>query len=107
MNSIAGRLSAVSRAAVWRGRSGTSYALIPEKLETFSLVPGTPYVVARGTMILWVGSAEDVVSDQQSRARFRLALAAGDRVFRVDAGADLATIWDLEGAEPEAGLSAA
>jgi hypothetical protein len=107
VNGVAGRFNAVSRAAVWRGRSGTSYALIPEKLETFSLVPATLYLIARGTMVLWVGTAEDIIADQQSRARFRLALAAADRAFRVETAPELATVWDLEGAEPEAGLSAA
>lgn len=107
MNGIAGRLSAASRATVWRGRSGTSYALVPEKLDSFSLAPAALYLIARGSMVLWVGTAEDVIADQQSRARFRLALAAADRAFRVAAEPELATIWDLEGAEPEAGLSAA
>ncbi len=107
MNGIAVRWNVASRAAIWRGRSGTSYALLPEKLETFSLAPTALYLVARGSMVLWVGTAEDIIADQQSRARFRLALAAADRAFRVAAEAGLATVWDLEGAEPEAGLSAA
>jgi len=52
-----------------------------------------------------------VIHDTASRARFRLALAAADRAFAVDAGEDelsrMTVVWDLEGAEPVTGLSAA
>jgi hypothetical protein len=58
-----------------------------------------------------VGSADDVINDAASRARFRLALAAADRAFFLGAGDDdlsrLTVVWDLEGAEPVSGLSAA
>jgi hypothetical protein len=60
---------------------------------------------------MWVGSADDVIHDAQSRSRFRLALETADRAFAVDASEDelsrLTTVWDLEGAEPVTGLSAA
>ena len=69
------------------------------------------YLLARGSLPVWVGSADDVIHDAASRARFRLALAAADRAFAVEAGADdlvrATTVWDLEGAEPVSGLSAA
>ena len=111
MTGLASRFGGIPRHASWRGRSGRSYSLLAERMDVFSLTPGALYLVAKGSIVLWVGSAEDVISDQQSRARFRLALAAADRAFLVE-GAEseekrLATVWDLEGAEPEAGLSAA
>ncbi len=60
---------------------------------------------------MWVGSAHDVIHDAASRARFRLALEAADRAFLVETDADeisrATTVWDLEGAEPVTGLSAA
>ena len=61
---------------------------------------------------MWVGTAQDVIHDPQSRARFRLALAAADRAFVVDVDGDdelgrMTIVWDLEGAEPVTGLSAA
>lgn len=94
----------------WRGRSGRFYALEPERLDTFVLTNGL-YMLARGTLPLWVGSADDVIHDAASRARFRLALAAADRAFAVEADADeigrMTVVWDLEGAEPVTGLSAA
>jgi hypothetical protein len=95
----------------WRGRSGRFYALIPERLDSFALTTSGLYMLARGTVPVWVGSAHDVINDAPSRARFRLALEAADRAFLVEIEDDelsrMTTVWDLEGAEPVSGLSAA
>jgi hypothetical protein len=95
----------------WRGRSGRFYALTPERFDSFALTTSGLYLLARGTMPMWVGTAADVINDAPSRARFRLALEAADRAFLVDADADelsrMTIVWDLEGAEPVTGLSAA
>jgi hypothetical protein len=95
----------------WRGRSGRFYALTSERLDSFALDTHSLYLLARGGVPMWVGSAHDVINDAQSRARFRLALAAADRAFLVEADGDelgrMTTVWDLEGAEPVSGLSAA
>lgn len=102
---------APARQVNWRGRSGRYYALIAERLDTFALTTASLYMLARGTIPVWVGSADDVINDAQSRARFRLALEAADRAFLVDSSADelsrMTTVWDLEGAEPVTGLNAA
>jgi len=94
----------------WRGRSGRLYGMEPISLERFILNTGELYLVALREIVLWVGSAEDLISDYQSRSRFRLAMDCADRVFRVDVTADeveRATMgWDLEGGEPLAELSA-
>jgi hypothetical protein len=98
------------RQANWRGRSGRFYALTPERMESFSLGAGL-HLLALGSNVLWVGSARDIIDDSASRARFRLALDCADRAYAVDGGEDdvsrLTTVWDLEGAEPVSGLSAA
>ena len=95
----------------WRGRSGRLYDMEPISLDRFILNTGELYLVALREIVLWVGSAEDLIADYQSRSRFRLAMDCADRVFRVDVTADeveRATIgWDLEGGEPQAELSAA
>lgn len=100
-----------SRQVNWRGRSGRFYALSPERMESFALTRTGLYLLARGTVPMWVGSANDVINDAPSRARFRLALEAADRAFSVDVENDenvrATVVWDLEGAEPVAGLSAA
>lgn len=100
-----------ARPVNWRGRSGRFYALTPEPIEMLSLRTGELYLVARGSMVLWVGSSSDVIDDPQSRARFRLALTCADRAFHVEASEDdlerMGIVWDLEGATPVAGLSAA
>jgi hypothetical protein len=100
-----------ARPVNWRGRSGRFYALTPEPLDVFSLHEDELYLVARGSMVLWVGSSADVIDDPQSRARFRLALTCADRAFHVEASEDdverMSIVWDLEGATPIAGLSAA
>lgn len=100
-----------SRQVNWRGRSGRFYALTPERFDDFSLDVTGLYLLARGGVPMWVGSAHDIIHDAPSRARFRLALAAADRAFRVEVEDDEVTrgttVWDLEGAEPVTGLSAA
>lgn len=103
--------SPLPRQVNWRGRSGRFYALTPERLETFVLATDSLYMLARGTIPMWVGSAHDIIHDPQSRSRFRLALATADRAFAVETDGDdlsrMTVVWDLEGAEPVTGLSAA
>lgn len=100
-----------ARQVNWRGRSGRLYALSPAPLDDFALRDNDLFLVARGHLVLWAGSADDIIHDAQSRARFRLALDCADRVFHVDAGDDeverMTVVWDLEGAKPVAGLNAA
>lgn len=95
----------------WRGRSGRFYALTPERLDDFVFDTTSLYLLARGGVPLWVGSAHDVIHDAPSRSRLRLALEAADRVFTVAGGDDelarATLLWDLEGAEPVTSLSAA
>ena len=66
---------------------------------------------ALGNLVLWAGSADDLIKDATSRSRFRLALDCADRAFLVGSSNDeverLTTIWDLEGAEPVTGVVAA
>jgi hypothetical protein len=99
------------RRARWRGRSGRSYLMAGENLERFAMSDGALYLIAKGSLVLWVGSTGDLVADPMSRTRFRLALDCADRVFRVEEpegeDARMATVWDLEGAEPAMELSAA
>lgn len=96
---------------LWRGRSGRSYALKPLPLASFLLAPDRLYLVAIGNHVLWCGSGDDLVSDADSRARFRLAMDCADRAFEVDGTGNpdtrLTTLWDLEYAEPEVGRNAA
>ncbi|HEY4199026.1 MAG TPA: hypothetical protein VGM83_00550 [Devosiaceae bacterium] len=100
-----------ARIVRWRGKSGRAYPLTSEKFDDFALHSGELYVVANGDMVLWVGSDADIINDQSSRARFRLAIDCADRVFSLDAPSDevarMTLVWDLEGAEPLNGLSAA
>jgi hypothetical protein len=94
----------------WRGRSGALYGMEPISLDRFILNTGELYLVALREIVLWVGSADDLISDHQSRSRFRLAMDCADRVFRVEVVTDeverATVIWDLEGGEPEAEISA-
>jgi len=103
--------SQLRRAERWQGRSGRSYDLVGEDIERFALSDVALHVMAKGRLVLWVGSATDLVSDPASRARFRLAIDCADRVYRMAEGARdgerLALIFDLEGAEPQAALNAA
>lgn len=106
-----GLISPPRRRVHWRGRSGRDYQLVGETLDRFALDEDELYLIAKGKLVLWVGSSDDLVADPTSRSRFRLALDCADRVFRVEVPGDelsrMTTIWDLEGAEPAAELSAA
>jgi hypothetical protein len=97
-----------ARVISWRGRSGRAYAMQLVELGSFMLQEQSLHLLAKGTFVLWAGSADDVISDHASRARFRLALTLADRAFRIE-GVDpverMTTVWDLEGAEPRAELS--
>lgn len=85
----------------WEGRSGRHYLLASEHLGSFVMHESDLYLIAKGTHVLWVGSASDLVDDPTSRARFRLALDCATAAFRLDAPADrLAAIWDLEESMP-------
>ncbi|WDR01458.1 hypothetical protein PSQ19_11650 [Devosia algicola] len=95
----------------WFGRSGRAYGLISESLDQFRLAERELYLIAKGSLVLWVGSMTELVVDPMSRTRFKLALDCADRAFRLATPGDdverMTTIWDLEGAEPEARRSAA
>jgi hypothetical protein len=99
------------RAERWQGRSGKSYELVSEDMDRFALADDALHLIAKGRLVLWVGSQADLVADPASRARFRLALTCADRVYRLDdhtaEGERLALVFDLEGAEPLAALNAA
>jgi hypothetical protein len=100
-----------SRQNRWQGRSGRVYGLATENLSSFAMDEWGLYLIAKGSHVLWVGSASDLVADPMSRSRFRLALDLGDRAFRLDATPSeaerWATIWDLEGAEQRTEAAAA
>lgn len=93
------------RTANWYGRSGRPYGMIYEPVDRFSLRDSELYLIAKGSLVLWVGTSGELVTDPMSRSRFRLALTCADRAYRlVAASTDLeraSVIWDLEGAEPE------
>lgn len=99
------------RGGSWLGRSGRAYAVSSENLENFVMLESALYVIAEGKRVLWVGSTNELVDDPMSRTRFRLALDCADRAFRVLSAGPvterLSTIWDLEGAEPQASAQAA
>ena len=95
----------------WLGRSGQLYPLMPVSLAELSLSDDELTLLVRQGKVLWVGSAEDVVGDPQSRTRFRWALEAADAAFSL--AAEPGTVerlilrWDLEEAEPVSGVRVA
>jgi len=91
----------LARPVKWRGRSGRSYALREEQLENFVLEGSDLYVIAEGNTPRWIGTAEDLIEDQVSRARFRAAVKVASTVLRLpNAGNDverMTAVWDIEG----------
>jgi len=104
-------LHSFGRQSHWQGRSGRDYALLGDNLDQFALGDTELTLLAKGSLVLWVGSTHELVNDPLSRTRFRLALDCADRVFRLATPAApaerMATIWDLEGAAPRAEAQAA
>jgi len=87
----------------WQGGSGRHYQLSLENLDSFVMHDADVYLIAKGSYVLWVGTAADLVAEPNSRVRFRLALDCATQAFRLDAPADkLASIWDLQDAVPAA-----
>jgi len=85
----------------WAGQSGRAYALSSERLDSFAMSETHLYVIAKGQLVLWVGSTQELVADPMSRSRFRLALDCATNVFKLTAPDNrLAAIWDLEQAVP-------
>ncbi|MDR3474871.1 MAG: hypothetical protein P4M09_24740 [Devosia sp.] len=102
-------LQAAAQATNWRGRSGRFYALEPLPIDHFSLESEELYLLARGSDVLWVGTAPEVIGDAARRTAFRTALRVANAAFRIAAPTTeierLTMAWDLEGAEPVLGLS--
>ena len=89
---------------MWIGQSGRQYRLLPESLPGFQLGDTHVHVLVSGAKALWAGSADDVVADPQSRARFRQAMAERGRGLsaRADAGRESRPIiaWDIVNGGP-------
>ncbi|HTJ56747.1 MAG TPA: hypothetical protein VL418_04175 [Devosiaceae bacterium] len=104
-------LQPVARATNWRGRSGRFYALDTVALDRFVLNDSGMYLLAAGGLVLWVGTADEVVNDAATRTRFRAALDEAEIAFRIAAPEHeierMTLAWDLEGAEPVLGLNLA
>lgn len=87
--------------ARWIGGSGREYAADFESLEAFRLDEASIYVLVDGNLPHWVGSSRDLIEDQASRARFRLAMQRASNVLRFSAPNDdverMVLKFDLEG----------
>ncbi|MBJ6987674.1 MULTISPECIES: hypothetical protein [unclassified Devosia] len=82
----------------WLGRSGRDYGLVPENLSSFSLNTAALYVLAEGSVIAWAGTADDLIVDTSSRAKFRQALENATDAFSMDCPDNAqAVVWDLVG----------
>ena len=101
-------LQHAAQATNWRGRSGRFYGLVPLAMSDFSLDGPDVYLLARGSHVLWVGTAAEVIGDATRRAHFRLALREAKSAFRIAAPGNeidrMTLAWDLEGGEPVLGL---
>ncbi len=95
----------------WTGQSGRLYSLTPVLNALGALAEGFIYVLEASGVIGWAGTADDLIADPQSRARFRQAQGAGARLLSLPAPHEPAAImtlaWDLEGGFPSRGRCAA
>ncbi len=100
---------AASTVTNWRGRSGQFYSLTSEPLDSFALMGRDIYVLTSGSEVLWMGTADEIVTDTNSRACFRTALKLASSVLRLDApatdSASMQARWDIEGGQLAGALS--
>lgn len=93
----------------WRGQSGRYYALIEEQLESFGLLGDDLYLIAEGIHARWIGTATDIIEDQASRARFRIAINKASSVLRLTPPQDhierMKMVCDIEAGELAGALS--
>lgn len=98
-------------AILWTGRSGRRYTMTRVNGDDLSLRPARLYVLAEEGVIRWAGTADDLIADQSSRARFRNAVAEGAQMLSMPAPEDdlarMTLVWDLDGTRRLAGRSAA
>lgn len=91
------------KVANWRGRSGQFYTLSYEALDSFVLQGRDVYVLTSGSEVLWMGTADEIVTDMTSRACFRTAIKLASSVLRLDApisdSASMQARWDIEGGQ--------
>ena len=87
----------------WRGQSGRYYTLAQQPRDSFKMSGHDLYVVAKDNQASWTGTADDLIVDQASRARFRHAMKVATSVLRLEAPADdverMKIQWDLEGGQ--------
>lgn len=85
---------------LWKGRSGKRYHLANVDMRA-RMQPGHLYALAGDGVILWAGTAQDLLADPVSRARFRREQTASTAMLSMPADGDLLDImtiaWDLEG----------
>lgn len=90
-----------SFATRWQGGSGREYAAETESLDAFKLDESSIYILVDRDTPGWVGSSRDLIEDQASRARFRLAMRRASNVLRLDGPSDdvdrMVLKHDLEG----------
>lgn len=95
----------------WRGGSGRAYDATPESLEAFRFDATSIYILVNRNAPGWVGSARDLIEDQSSRARFKLAMRTASDVLRLSGPSDdverMVLKFDLEGGRQVACRSAA
>ena len=85
----------------WQGRSGRFYPLVQEKLDDFVLSDDDLYVIAEGNNPRWIGTADDLIIDGNSRAKFRAAVKVASSILRVSSEKSeserMRVAWDIEG----------
>lgn len=99
------------QAVLWTGKSGRRYKMTRVEGAGAAMVAARLYALAEGGVIRWAGTAEDLIGDETSRARFRRASANGAQMLSLAAPKDplaiMTLVWDLEGSRHRTGRSAA
>lgn len=97
--------------ASWQGGSGRAYDAEPESLDAFRFDETSIYILVHCNAPGWVGSGRDLIEDQVSRARFKLAMRSASEVLRLNGPSDdverLVLKFDLEAGHQVACRSAA
>lgn len=96
--------------SVWQGRSGKRYDLSRVDIRA-PMQAGALYALATDGIIVWAGTAQDLLIDPVSRDRFRREQTAASLMLSMPADGDpldiMTIAWDLEGSHPASDRHAA
>lgn len=77
-----------SSSKLWFAGSGRCFKTEIEPMETVNFVDGRIYILVKDGSALWVGTEHELIEDQASRGRYRVAANDAAQILSLDAPED-------------------